>query len=326
MIFKHTNEFGQRFTIDKDDKNLVANRDLRVVEVNVITMNLVFHLVLILISTCCCNCIKLLILLTNPGRSHFYVFKPLVIELNRRGHNITMVAHFSSGLSESNSYRELILKDENKEAVHIFDLEKNMPNLNKNRKDLVLRIRERSFIQCNSSLSQDVMRNLIAEKDQYDLILLEYFSNDCFFGFIDKFRIPVVGLSTTSILPWHNDRFGNIENPSYIPNAFSNFNTKMNFWDRMSNLFFVELYKYHYDTYISKVNEYFAEKFFNSKIAFKKDFITNYSSLMLVNTHYSLNIARPLVPSVIEVGGIHIGMPEKLPKVCIYEYLVHNFL
>lgn len=39
------------------------------------------------------------------------------------------------------------------------------------------------------------------------------------------------------------------------------------------------------------------------------------TSLMLVNTHYSLNGVRPNTPAVIEVGGLHIKDLKPLDKV-----------
>lgn len=38
------------------------------------------------------------------------------------------------------------------------------------------------------------------------------------------------------------------------------------------------------------------------------------TSLMFVNTHYSINGAKPLPPTVIEIGGTHIGEPQPLDK------------
>lgn len=39
------------------------------------------------------------------------------------------------------------------------------------------------------------------------------------------------------------------------------------------------------------------------------------TSLMLVNTHYSLSGPKPLSPSVIEIGGVHIQEPKPLEEV-----------
>lgn len=44
------------------------------------------------------------------------------------------------------------------------------------------------------------------------------------------------------------------------------------------------------------------------------------TSLMLVNTHYSLNGVRPNTPSVIEVGGLHIKDLKPLDEV-IYLFI-----
>lgn len=38
-------------------------------------------------------------------------------------------------------------------------------------------------------------------------------------------------------------------------------------------------------------------------------------SLILVNSHFSVNYPRPLVPNIIEVAGLHIDTPRPLPKV-----------
>lgn len=39
------------------------------------------------------------------------------------------------------------------------------------------------------------------------------------------------------------------------------------------------------------------------------------TGLMLVNTHYSLSGSKPLSPSVIEIGGVHIQEPKPLEEV-----------
>lgn len=39
------------------------------------------------------------------------------------------------------------------------------------------------------------------------------------------------------------------------------------------------------------------------------------TSLMLVNTHYSLSGAKAFSPAVIEIGGVHIQEPKSLEEV-----------
>lgn len=42
----------------------------------------------------------------------------------------------------------------------------------------------------------------------------------------------------------------------------------------------------------------------------------NYS-LILANSHYSINEVRPLVPALVEVGGLHLDNSQTLSKVSI---------
>lgn len=38
----------------------------------------------------------------------------------------------------------------------------------------------------------------------------------------------------------------------------------------------------------------------------------------LVDTHYTVHLARPLVPNLVEVSGIHVGKKEHPAQVCSY--------
>lgn len=38
-------------------------------------------------------------------------------------------------------------------------------------------------------------------------------------------------------------------------------------------------------------------------------------SMTLMNSHPSFGVVRPFLPNIIEIGGYHVGEPEKLPEV-----------
>lgn len=52
------------------------------------------------------------------------------------------------------------------------------------------------------------------------------------------------------------------------------------------------------------------------------------ASLLLLNTHFSLHGARPLTPSIVEVGGIHVVSKKlkKLPLVRVKNNTIENGL
>lgn len=49
------------------------------------------------------------------------------------------------------------------------------------------------------------------------------------------------------------------------------------------------------------------------------------TSLMFVNSHYSLSGVRPLSPAVIEVGGIHIKEPKPIREVIANSFFLRIF-
>lgn len=55
------------------------------------------------------------------------------------------------------------------------------------------------------------------------------------------------------------------------------------------------------------------------------DVLAQNTSLQLINTHFSINNVRPLVPNVIEVAGLHIQEPKPVNEVKLFTNL-NSFL
>jgi glucuronosyltransferase len=154
--------------------------------------------------------------------------------------------------------------------------------------------------------------------ERFDLIITEAGWGECFFGFIHKFGSPpVVATSGVGIPPWISLTTGNPENPSYMPNYQLPYTSHMTFSERVFNfvihIITTSLYQY---SYIPK-QEAIAKKYFKEDLPRFMDVWKNFS-IILVNTLVGLDDARPLLPSVIPIGGMHIKeKPDPLPKVVI---------
>lgn len=57
-----------------------------------------------------------------------------------------------------------------------------------------------------------------------------------------------------------------------------------------------------------------AKRFFGPDLPDLSDLVYKIN-LLLVNSHFSVNQARPTVPNFVEVGGLHINEPKPLPEV-----------
>lgn len=88
---------------------------------------------------------------------------------------------------------------------------------------------------CDLLFNTSVLQNLKKTTKKYDVLITEIFGTDCMLGFAHIFKIPVVAMTSSVNLPWGSDRFGNPDNPSYIPNYFVPYLSEMSLWERIIN-------------------------------------------------------------------------------------------
>lgn len=256
--------------------------------------------------------LKILGILPYAGKSHFIFFEGLLKQLQSRGHHLTVVSHFP--LKEKlENYTDIRLSDGNipKEILSMEELPQGHV------KHYVTPYILETLMRSSCDLNNGVMKKLLESKEKYDLILMEMFVTDCYFGFIHHFKVPFVGLSSSGLLPWTSQFYANPLTPSYVPMIFLPHSDSMNFFERTENfiMYFYSHWQYH--RLIMGPCYEDAKEFFGNDLPYLEKIAEN-ASLLLVNTHFSLQRPRPLVPGVIEVGGMFLKNEVKtLPKVRI---------
>ncbi|KAL3266340.1 hypothetical protein HHI36_010518 [Cryptolaemus montrouzieri] len=255
---------------------------------------------------------RILGLFPYPGKSHMHVILPLMKELSRRGHDVTVLSQFPSD-EKPLRYKDLSLKG----SVPILLEVEETNNLN----PIISRILfmyfdviEMGYIAdhyCEAAFRTKVVKNLFSSNETFDLIIHEPFTSDCLLSLNEKMKAPIVGITTSVMLAWNNERFGNPDNPSYIPTLFMDYSDKMSFFQRVENT----LTSLGHNIWFRKKqrdHDLIVRKHLGSKIA-SLNTLGNNMSLMLVNTHFSLNFARPFTPNIIEIGGLHVSRAKTLP-------------
>ncbi|KAL1455638.1 hypothetical protein WDU94_009720 [Cyamophila willieti] len=156
------------------------------------------------------------------------------------------------------------------------------------------------------------MKPIWSMETKYDLIVTELFMTDAFLVVPYLYNTPYISLSSAVLHPQHSERLGLPDNPSYIPSFVSAFTDKMSFVERFENTW-IDLYTKWYFNYVSHSisNEIIQKMFPNKRIPRIQNLLNN-CSLVLTNTHYTINSARPLPPNVVEIGGVHLKPPKKL--------------
>lgn len=264
--------------------------------------------------------LKILSIFGHLGKSHFDVFKPLLEELARRGHEITVISYFPRTESVKAkeplpNYKDISLVDPKVGVyLNIVDLREIHHSFFYIVTQLSL-LRRMADFACNHGLRNPLITEFLRTDEKFDVILTESFNTDCFLGLIHRFKpAPYLALSSHQIMPWINNNMGNVDNPSYIPHIFLGFTRPMDFFNRMINTMTLSLCNAVYSYWYQVVDQAIVNEIFDSDLP-KLSEIAQQSKALLVNTHSSLHGIRPQLPNVVEVGGLHIpSRINPLPK------------
>ncbi|XP_051165472.1 UDP-glucosyltransferase 2-like isoform X2 [Leptopilina boulardi] len=158
-------------------------------------------------------------------------------------------------------------------------------------------------------IQHPILQNIIKNPPKnppYDLVIVEIFTAHCYFAFAHHLKVPMIGLISSVVQEWENEALGNPDSFAFIPGGFTGLNVggKMNFYQRLLNTLMGNLIKrqfYHYTDH----QKIFIDQYFGPNYPSIRNLSTQFA-LVFVNSHFSLHGIRPLTPSVIEIGGVHI--------------------
>lgn len=263
--------------------------------------------------------LRILAVMGHNGISHFEVSKPLLEQLARRGHHITVLSHFprseDAKVKEAlPTYNDISLLD-----PKIGSLEGKL-DIHSIRHTFVYPIKELYYmrqladIACDIELNNPAVKKLLQSDEKFDLIITENFNTNCFLGFVHRYKAPYITISSHDILPWANEYMDNVNNPSYIPVVSLGFAKPLDFFHRIVNTLINSIFKIAYDHWSLRKDQAIANEVFGPYLPDLRD-IAKQSRALLVNTHLSIHGNRPQLLNVVEIGGLHIpSKTNPLPK------------
>lgn len=212
-------------------------------------MKLYAAAVLILFSIQYVENYKILAIFPQQSRSHFVMYERLLKELAERGHEVDVVSHFPQKkpipryllnknrlqYSLLNSFRYNDLSVKGTVPILVNNMSLSLIKDISITHTMYFTTSIAGYELCEILFENSVLKNLKNTTKKYDVLLTEIFGTDCMLGFAHIFQIPVVTMTSSVNLPWSSDRFGNPDNPSYIPNYFVPYLSKMTLPQRIYN-------------------------------------------------------------------------------------------
>lgn len=258
---------------------------------------------------------KILGIFPHPGSSHFAVFRPLLINLAKKGHDLTIISHFPLD-SPPKTYKDINIRGSTPLFKSIFTFEK-FTNASKSYEpvkqwrngELLLTV---GYNNCKAMMDNESVKKL--EPNQFDILLVEDFNSDCAMGLVYKLKKPFIGLTTNVPMPWTPDNLGLINNPAFIPTHFLGHGVRPDLFQSIESFLSTLYFKWYFYFYSQIPEHKLLKQYFGDDLPPLENIMRN-MSMLLLNTYFPLIGARPYPPSVVEVGGIYHGEVKELPKV-----------
>nr|XP_034827023.1 UDP-glucuronosyltransferase 2B2-like isoform X1 [Maniola hyperantus] len=272
---------------------------------------------------------RILGLFPHTGKSHQMVFEPLLKKLAERGHHVTVASFFPLKNPPAN-YTDISFEGIANLGVESFDLSwyenpsiiLRLPIVGRMVKQLMdfHTLAEMALNVCSKAVDWPPLTEALNK--EYDVVFVENFNSDCMLGLlhIHGINAPVIALLTSNLMPWSADRIGVSDNPSYVPVISTEYTSRMTFYERMANTFLKVYHKLWFRYLVQVKEQELIEKHFGRKIPDLEDMGRNIS-LMMLNTYHALNGPGPLVPGLLEVGGMHLDPTRKVIPQYIERFL-----
>uniref|UniRef100_A0A336M393 UDP-glucuronosyltransferase n=2 Tax=Culicoides sonorensis TaxID=179676 RepID=A0A336M393_CULSO len=259
---------------------------------------------------------KILVLAPFPPPSHYLWISHFIKALLDRGHQITSITSNHANFKHRN-YTEVMV-------TPMFDAEKYIPmkdifdmRYDSDWENLWLYWRV-GLLTTEHALQTSNVQKFIQREDHFDLVLSEQFFQESMLMFAHKFQCPIVTLGTLGYSDFM-DRAMGLHTPwATVPHSILHYSSDMNYWQRSWNVIFSLTDAIIRNWYYYPAQEHLAQTYFKylkrqGPLPSVRDLEKNISA-MLINTHFSINPPRPLMPGQINVAGAHIHPPNALPS------------
>ncbi|XP_069180849.1 UDP-glucosyltransferase 2 [Procambarus clarkii] len=248
---------------------------------------------------------KILMLLPVSTNSHRTLFMCLAEALADRGHKIVMLTN-EAKLAKYPNIREVThgLRHFKHEHRNMFEY-LNDPIGGFGSFKYILPAIARELYKV------PVVKELYEKRKEFDLIVVDHEFNEVAYPFMHE--ATSIMITTPGIDYRQSAVLGNVLNPAYVPSQRNGYPQPFTIWQRILNIINHIGFALYWRTWVvvPEVQKEISAQF--PELPPLLDLERN-MSLGLINTHFSIGIPLPLLPSEVEVGGMHCRPASPLPE------------
>ncbi|MCP9258839.1 UDP-glucoronosyl and UDP-glucosyl transferase family protein [Dirofilaria immitis] len=175
---------------------------------------------------------------------------------------------------------------------------------------VIRRISDALVMNCEFQLQQErIMEEL--KVANFDLAIFEF--NQCFAGMIELFHIPAhVMVSPTALFEYVTESIGVPNNPSYIPNLFTQYTDHMTYLQRAKNFVITLILNKLLNDITIRFQKLFR-RLYGDKFVDLKEKLAQ-ATYVFTNSDPLFDISRPTIHKMMELGGLGLPKPQPLNK------------
>ncbi|XP_078070287.1 UDP-glucuronosyltransferase 2A2-like isoform X2 [Mustelus asterias] len=278
-------------------------------------------IMLILLQTVTCDNV----LIWPAEASHWINLKPVIEELIKRGHDVTVAVHTAAlyiNYSEPSPMKFEVFavpftsdmyKDFLKSFLHFWIYEK--PNLSfwdgyGRFTKLIGTATKLNRQTCDGIIKNHKLLQKLQES-KFRVLLSDPVSH-CGELLAIKLGIPFIFTLRFSFGSALERLCGQIPAPpSYVPATMSEFSDKMTFAERLQNILYMNMYSLMYNNFWHEWDSYYSEAL-GKPITFCE--AIGKAEIWLIRTYWDFEFPRPFLPNFVFVGGLHCRPAKPLSQ------------
>ncbi|XP_060842899.1 UDP-glucosyltransferase 2-like [Rhopalosiphum padi] len=247
---------------------------------------------------------KILAVETLGCKSHWNFMSAVLRSLTDAGHSVTVFTPLTDG--DRTNYTEV-------------DLSKNFPILMAKDMRETLNVYRNPIVYMNMKTGlnkrycdsvygnrqfNEIIRNLNAD---FDVIIMEPLSVDCMSYLASTLNLPIIYVIPSPMITYAERMFtGHLSNPAVVSNLLAQQAVPKTFIQRTVNTALL-VYSMLVTTYDEWVLRFTNPRLYDSSPKV-------HPSVIFQNSHYITETSRPVVPNLIDIGGIHLKPSKNIPQ------------
>lgn len=258
------------------------------------------------------SCSRILAVFPIPFRDHQTVFRPLIQDLAKRGHELTVLTTDPTSFSFANDDR-IDLVDLS--FAHNLKVLEKLQEYSGSGLDVIRNVFHVTRNVAEAELKSPQVQELLRDSSRtFDAVLIDWSGPSLMNAFAWKFQVPLIGITPGGALTTSHEAMGNPNHPTCFPSILLPFSDNLSLFQRIASAFFSLKYRYLYFSEELPTQNEIAKDYFGRDVPDLWDIESN-ADLLLINTYEALGNSRPVGRTTIFLGGIHATSERKtLPQ------------